>query len=58
LKGPQIISGFHTDYGKLGTPTPTGEYLVALEWLFDNKRQLSIKVYAKVDDYEYVKPKR
>ncbi|KPU80737.1 uncharacterized protein Dana_GF27411 [Drosophila ananassae] len=37
--GPQILKNFYLRYDKLMLPFPTGDYLLALRWHFDEKLQ-------------------
>ncbi|KAH8282840.1 hypothetical protein KR054_010129, partial [Drosophila jambulina] len=49
--GPAIIKGFYPRYEKLLLPFPTGEYMLSLRWLYDQKLQLDTNVsYVFVED--------
>ncbi|XP_020810705.1 uncharacterized protein LOC110186008 [Drosophila serrata] len=42
--GPQIVKGFYLKPELLALPFPTGEYLLSLRWLFDQKLQFDTNV--------------
>ncbi|KAH8262869.1 hypothetical protein KR044_001263, partial [Drosophila immigrans] len=43
--GPQIIEGFYLRPEKLGLVLPSGEYLLALTWLFEKRKQFITNLY-------------
>ncbi|KAH8249299.1 hypothetical protein KR032_008392 [Drosophila birchii] len=49
--GQQIVKGFYLRHELLLLPVPTGEYLLSLRWLFDQKLQFDTNVsYVFVED--------
>ncbi|KAH8385695.1 hypothetical protein KR200_009883, partial [Drosophila serrata] len=44
FQGPQIVKGFYLKPELLALPFPTGEYLLSLRWLFDQKLQFDTNV--------------
>ncbi|KAH8371818.1 hypothetical protein KR093_008983, partial [Drosophila rubida] len=43
--GPIIVKGFHVNPAKIGLPLPTGDYLLAVKWLYDKKLQMTSNMY-------------
>ncbi|KAH8302574.1 hypothetical protein KR044_008387, partial [Drosophila immigrans] len=50
--GDQILDGLYIRPELLRLPIPTGEYLIAGDWLFNNKKRLIVNVYATfIEDF-------
>ncbi|KAH8370406.1 hypothetical protein KR093_003317, partial [Drosophila rubida] len=50
--GHIIVQGFYITPAQLGLPFPTGDYLVALKWIYYKKLQASTNVYFSfTEDY-------
>ncbi|XP_046865371.1 uncharacterized protein LOC111519222 [Drosophila willistoni] len=43
--GPQLVEGFYLKPELLRLPLPTGEYLLEITWIFDNRPQYFTNVY-------------
>ncbi|XP_034102105.2 uncharacterized protein LOC117566668, partial [Drosophila albomicans] len=43
--GPQLVKGFYLRHELLKLPLPSGEYLLAITWLFDRRPQFKTDVY-------------
>ncbi|XP_017016486.1 uncharacterized protein [Drosophila kikkawai] len=49
--GPQIVKDFYLRHELILLPVPTGEYMLSLRWLFDQKLQFDTNVsYVFVED--------
>ncbi|XP_022214309.2 uncharacterized protein LOC111068861 isoform X1 [Drosophila obscura] len=42
--GPQIISDFYLKPELLRLPMPTGDYMLSMQWIFDNKLQFDTNI--------------
>lgn len=45
LQGRQVLKDFYYDPSNLTLPVPSGDYLLLLTWLFDNRKQFVTNVY-------------
>ncbi|KAH8371303.1 hypothetical protein KR093_006836, partial [Drosophila rubida] len=43
--GPIIVKGFYVNPAQFPLPLPTGEYLIALKWLYHKKLVISTNIY-------------
>ncbi|KAH8417954.1 hypothetical protein KR222_009060, partial [Zaprionus bogoriensis] len=48
--GPQIVNGFYISYELLQVPWPTGEFLLKMDWFFDQKPQFFTNMYFAVKE--------
>lgn len=44
-QGRQVVKDFYYDPSNLTLPVPSGDYLLLLTWLFDNRKQFVTNVY-------------